>query len=111
MAHTANKHAHWANCYARVNWETYFSTCTTNVHPYAKQGRVLHPEEDRIISVRESARVQGFPDWAKFVGRILDKYRQTGNAVPPPLPKAIGLSILCAQGQVETEDLNEVQQL
>ena len=78
---------------------------TTKVDPEGFQGRVLHPEENRIISVRESARAQGFPDWAEFYGGIMDKYRQIGNAVPPPLAKAIGLSILCAQ--VESEDLNE----
>lgn len=34
--------------------------------------------------------VQGFPDSYKFVGGILDKHRQIGNAVPPPLAFALG---------------------
>ena len=76
--HTGNKHSHWANNYGRVHWDTYFSTCTTRVHPEGMQGRVLHPAEDRVISVRESARAQGFPNWAEFSGGIVDKYRQIG---------------------------------
>ena len=40
------------------------------------QGRVLHPEQHRVVSVRECARSQGFPDTYKFFGNILDKHRQ-----------------------------------
>lgn len=58
-----------------------------------KQGRVLHPEQHRVVSVRECARSQGFPDTYRLFGNILDKHRQVGNAVPPPLAKAIGLEI------------------
>lgn len=57
------------------------------------QGRVLHPEQHRVVSVRECARSQGFPDTYKFFGTILDKHRQVGNAVPPPMAKAIGSEI------------------
>ena len=46
-----------------------------------------------MVSVRECARSQGFPDTYKFFGSILDKHRQVGNAVPPPMAKAIGLEI------------------
>lgn len=58
-----------------------------------KQGRVLHPEQDRVVSVRECARSQGFPDPFRFYGTVLDKHRQVGNAVPPPLACAIGLEV------------------
>ena len=104
MVHTGNRHGQWQNCYGRVHWDTYFSTCTTHVDPSGKQGRVLHPGEDRILSVRELARSQGFPDTTEFCGDIMDKYRQIGNAVPPPLGKALGLSILCAQAETEAEN-------
>ena len=40
------------------------------------QGRILHPEQDRIISVREGARSQGFADSFQFYGDIVDKYTQ-----------------------------------
>ena len=97
LAHTANSHNHWSGLYSRVHWHSYFSTVVTNVHPDGKQGRVIHPEENRLLSVRECARAQGFPDSAKFCGSIVEQYRQIGNAVPPPLGKALGNAILCAQ--------------
>ncbi|KAK3229411.1 hypothetical protein Dsin_001292 [Dipteronia sinensis] len=50
----------------------------------------LREEKDRIITVREYARSQGFPDGYKFAGNIHNKHRQIGNAVPPPLAFALG---------------------
>ena len=47
----------------------------------------------RLVSVRECARSQGFPDTYKFYGSALDKHRQIGNAVPPPMGRALGLEI------------------
>ena len=44
--------------------------------PMGKQGRVLHPEQHRLVSVRECARSQGFPDTYKFYGTALDKHKQ-----------------------------------
>ena len=44
-----------------------------------KQGRVLHPDQHRLVSVRECARSQGFPDTYKFYGTALDKHRQVIN--------------------------------
>ena len=72
---------------------------TTQCHPEGKQGRVIHPEEDRLLSVREFARAQGFNDSVHFCGSLIEKYSQIGNAVPPPLGRALGISILFAQAQ------------
>ena len=47
--------------------------------PPPSQGRVLHPEQHRLVSVRECARSQGFPDTYKFYGTVLDKHRQVGG--------------------------------
>eukprot|EP00731_Ephydatia_muelleri_P028361 Em0020g5a len=71
----------------------YFSTTVTYPEPMGKQGRVLHPDQHRVVSVRECARSQGFPDTFRFFGNILDKHRQVGNAVPPPMAKSIGSEI------------------
>lgn len=54
---------------------------------------MLHPDQHRVVSVRECARSQGFPDNYLFCGTILDKHRQIGNAVPPPLGAALGREI------------------
>ncbi|KAJ8965257.1 hypothetical protein NQ314_004269 [Rhamnusium bicolor] len=96
LPHTADRHNHWAGLYGRLEWDGFFGTTITNPEPMGKQGRVLHPEQNRVVSVRECARSQGFPDRFKFFGNILDKHRQVGNAVPPPLAAAVGREILKA---------------
>jgi DNA (cytosine-5)-methyltransferase 1 len=49
----------------------------------------LHPEEDRAFSVREAARVQGFPDDFEFHGFDKQQYQMVANAVPPPLAESL----------------------
>ncbi|KAJ8970400.1 hypothetical protein NQ317_001491 [Molorchus minor] len=93
LPHTADRHNNWAGLYGRLEWDGFFGTTITNPEPMGKQGRVLHPEQNRVVSVRECARSQGFPDRFIFCGNILDKHRQVGNAVPPPLAAAVGREI------------------
>ncbi|XP_041277151.1 DNA (cytosine-5)-methyltransferase 1-like, partial [Onychostruthus taczanowskii] len=76
LPHTGNRHNHWAGLYGRLEWDGFFSTTVTNPEPMGKQGRVLHPEQHRVVSVRECARSQGFPDTFRLFGNILDKHRQ-----------------------------------
>jgi len=47
--------------------------------------KFVHPFEDRFITVREAARLQGFPDEVKFFGTVTSTQLQVGNAVPIPL--------------------------
>jgi DNA (cytosine-5)-methyltransferase 1 len=49
----------------------------------------LHPLEHRAFTVREAARVQGFPDDFIFAGTQKQQFRMVGNAVPPPLAKSV----------------------
>lgn len=57
--------------------------------------RPVHYRYDRVVTVRESARLQGFDDrfiWPDWIPR-LQQYRQVGNAVPPPLAAAVARSL------------------
>jgi len=96
LPHTGNRHNNWAGLYGRLAWSGFCSTTITNPEPMGKQGRVLHPEQHRVVSVRECARSQGFKDSFIFHGPIINKHRQIGNAVPPPMGKAIGHEIIKA---------------
>lgn len=49
----------------------------------------VHPDEDRGLTVREAARIQGFPDDFRFLGSKRQQYRLIGNAVPPPLAEVL----------------------
>ncbi len=62
--------------------------------PQMKQTDRCHPTEVRPFNVRESARIQSFPDSWEFVGGISSKYRQIGNAVPCNLAQAIGEELI-----------------
>lgn len=54
-----------------------------------RKSMLIHPYEDRGISVREAARLQSFPDTFIFEGPLMNIQQQIGNAVPPLLSKAV----------------------
>ncbi|TFH04187.1 MAG: DNA (cytosine-5-)-methyltransferase [Candidatus Thorarchaeota archaeon] len=56
-------------------------------------GTFIHPSQNRLISMREAARLQSFPDCHRFKGSLSSRYKQIGNAVPPLLARAIGEKI------------------
>lgn len=78
--------------YGRLHPDALCSTVLTKCDPH--WGSFFHPTQNRIISVREAARIQSFPDTYLFSGSITQQYEQVGNAVPPLLGKAIGDEIM-----------------
>ena len=64
----------------------------------------FHYEENRIPTVRESARIQSFPDDFIFLGTKTSQYTQVGNAVPPLLAQSIGEAIKSMYNKIEKDN-------
>lgn len=62
---------------------------------HAAKAMIIHPKRNRILTVREVARLQSFPDDFELTGSITDQHQQLANAVPPLLGKAIAEELLC----------------
>lgn len=60
--------------------------------------RPIHPWLPRVITVREAARLHGFPDWFRFHATKWHGFREIGNSVPPILARAVANEILRADG-------------
>lgn len=60
---------------------------------HAGKSLIIHPYLNRILSIRECARIQGFPDDFIFTGTLNEKYQQLANAVPVGLSEAIAKQI------------------
>ena len=73
----------------RLSWDKPSPTITTS--PHQKATDMCHPVELRSLTVRESAKLQTFPDDWIFYGSVSSKYKQIGNAVPVLLAKELGI--------------------
>jgi DNA (cytosine-5)-methyltransferase 1 len=96
--HRTSRGKSYPSVYGRMEWDKPAPTITTQAHGFGN-GRFGHPEQDRGISLREAALLQGFPATYRFVrpgdpiefapiGRLI------GNAVPPSLARAIARTIM-----------------
>ncbi len=75
--------------YRRVQWDA-----PSVVIGNFRKNMLIHPSQNRGLSVREAARLQSFPDSYRFIGSIGFQQQQVGNAVPPLLAKAVFSRIL-----------------
>lgn len=68
--------------YRRLEWDGLSPTVDTH---FGRAALFLHPEEDRGLTIREAARIQGFPDDYRVLGNRGEQFEIVGNAVPPPM--------------------------
>lgn len=78
----------------RLSWDKPSPTITTN--PMGRATNLCHPEKPRPLTYKECALIQGFPENWEFFGKISQKYKQIGNAVPIRLAEVIGKTIIKA---------------
>lgn len=85
--------SYFANTYARLLPDRPSPTITRNFGT-PSSSRCIHPFQNRALSTREGARLQGFPDTYQFHGSKISKNLQIGNAVPPILGEVVAKEIL-----------------
>lgn len=84
---------HYPNFFRRYGRNEIAGTITAAFKP--ENAGVWHPTKTRILSVREIARIQSFPDDFVFHGKtIKSKYQQIGNAVAPLMAKNIAVQLI-----------------
>lgn len=86
--------------YGRLRWDkpsytvtTYFNRPGNGCYIHPSDGSDNLPQQNRLISFREAARLQSFPDSFYFLGPKTSQYKQIGNAVPPLLAYSIAKKI------------------
>lgn len=92
-----------SDCYTRLAWDKPAPGLTTRCISYSN-GRFGHPKQDRAITVREAARLQGFSDRFVFTGSLNSMARQIGNAVPVQVAKVFGRHFIKHVRSVEHRD-------
>lgn len=96
----------YPSVYGRMEWDKPAPTITTQYYGFGN-GRFGHPVQDRAITLREGAVLQGFPADYKFVENKDEIHftrvgRLVGNAVPPPLGRLIGKTLYNHLRDLET---------
>ena len=71
--------------------------------PVLGSSRFVHPTEDRFLTVREQARLMGYPDSHIFLGGRDEQYNMVGESVPPPLSYAIATYVKGVLNKSEVE--------
>ena len=90
----------WGESLVRFEGAGRICTNLTRLHPYRLaptvmgNSRFIHPFRDRFLTVREHARLMGFPDDHVFLGGKNVQYDMVGEAVPVPLARAIARVVM-----------------
>jgi len=86
----------YSDAWKKCHWDK--PSCTVKEN---HGGVNLHPKLPRVLTAREMARLQSFPDDFIFEGKKNKQLVQIGNAVPPYLGKAIGLAVRMMNNDVQ----------
>lgn len=102
VCHSKMDRPSYVSVYGRMEWDKPSPTITTQFYTIG-HGRFGHPEQDRAITPREAAILQGFPPKYQFVREEKDFAftklgRMIGNAVPVPFGRLIGESLKAHAG-------------
>jgi len=100
---------YFGNTYARLHPDRPAPTITRNFGT-PSSSRCIHPFQNRALSTREGARLQGFPDRYQFYGSKTSKNLQIGNAVPPVLAQVIADEILRSISKAPLRQTSERKQ-
>ena len=79
--------------WGRLRWDEPSGVIRTAFQNPSK-GRHIHPEQNRVISLREGARLQSIPDSWEFSGCATHVARQIGNGVPPLMGRAVARAVM-----------------
>ncbi len=94
---TSRNKRYYSQAYGRLHRHALARTLTTYFQN-AGSGRFLHYEQPRTLTIREAARLQGFPDNFVFYGNLEEQMQLVGNAVPLPLAEAVGRHVATEVG-------------
>ena len=88
--------------YGRLHPDRLCCTVMTKCDPH--WGSYFHWNQERVLTAREAARIQSFPDSYRFIGPQVRQYVQVGNAVPPLLARSIALEVKAAMDDVSVRE-------
>lgn len=99
---TREAHGGYTDVYGRLSWDRPAVTITARCRT-PSCGRFAHPEQDRGLTIRETALLQGFPPSYIFEGPFDDGFKQVGNAVSPLVARKLGEFIAASLAGASTE--------
>ena len=88
MENYGNRSLCHTGIYYRLRWDE-----QAKVIGNFRKNMLIHPAQDRGLSIREAARLQSFEDQHEFIGPLNDRQQQVGDAVPPRLAEAVGRAL------------------